>query len=380
MRILTLHAFYQVLGGEDVSHRTEVQHLRDRGHDVHDLTVENGALASLSTARRLRVTVSNPHSASAVNEAIAAHRPDVAYVNNVFPGLSSSVVRACRDAGIPTVRVLRNYRFACVSGNLFRDGEFCDACVGGSGLAGIRHACYRGSHATSAVATLARRADRIASANVRWIAISEYVKTQAMRAGLPAHSIGVRPNLTLPAAGASPTATDAPTVLYVGRDTVEKGLPLLLDAFARLREGLPAARLWVAGARRDDAPDGVTWLGQVPHGEVARLMASADVLAVPSVWPEPFGRVVIEALAAGTPVVAAASGGLAELAGPAVAMFVPPDAAALAAALRHTLEQDRTLTRALARERYAADFSPDVWYDRTMEAFAQARSAGPARS
>jgi len=378
VRILTLHAFYQVLGGEDVSHRTEVAHLRERGHDVEDLTVDNASLARLSTPARLRATVSNAAAGARVAEAIARFEPEVAYVNNLFPGWSGEAIAACTRAGVPVVRVLRNYRFACVSGNLFREGRFCDACVGHSGLPGIVHGCYRDSRATSAVATLARRADRAASDGIEWIAISEFVRAQAIRAGLPGERVSVRPNLTLPTADLpepSPATASSPaaTVLYVGRDSAEKGLPVAIDALRILRDGGSEATLEVAGAARDDAPDGVTFLGQVPHGEVSGLMARAAVLVVPSVWPEPFGRVVIEALAAGTPVVAAASGGLAELAGDGVDLVETGSAAALARGLERALAADRAAARVTARERYARDFAPEVWYSRTMEAVSRAR-------
>lgn len=379
-RILALHAFYQVPGGEDVSHRSEVAYLRERGHQVLDITADNAALGTLGTVARARATVSNPESARRVSAAIAEFRPDVAYANNLFPGLSGSVVRACRDAGVPVVRVLRNYRFTCVSGNLYRDGNYCDDCVGNAGVAGVVHGCYRGSRPTSAIATVARRADLAANRDTQWIAVSRYVRDHAVRAGLPADRVAVRSNLALPAAIDQPLpaqiAADAgaPRVLYVGRDSREKGLPLLLDAFAALRARVPEARLWVAGAERDEATDGVTWLGQLPHSAVGALMARADVLAVPSVWPEPFGRVVIEALAVGTPVVAVGSGGLAELAGPAVHTVSRADAPLLAASLLEAIEAPRERARTTALERFAADFSPDVWYRRTVEALERARA------
>lgn len=374
-RILALHAFYQVPGGEDQVHRTEVAHLRERGHEVLDVTVENAQLATLGTAGRLRATVSNPATAAMVAEHLREFRPDVAYVNNVFPGLSGSVIEACRAHGVPVVRVLHNYRFACVSANLFRDGKFCDSCVGNPGVAGIVHGCYRDSRAVSAVATLARRVDRKASAGAHVIAISRYVRDVAERAGMDAARITVRPNLTVPG-DASPADSDAApreVVVFAGRDTPEKGLPDLLTAFALLRERRPGALLQIVGpeAPRELTP-GIQWLGRLPHREVTALMAGAGAVAVPSVWPEPFGLVAVEALAAGTPVVAAASGGLAELEGDAVRLHTPGSPQSLADALDATLALPRADAAQSARARYATDFSPDTWYRLTIEAFAGA--------
>lgn len=393
-RILALHAFYQIPGGEDQVHRTEVDHLRERGHEVLDLTVENAALAQLGTASRLRATVSNPATGALVAQAIDRFHPDVAYVNNTFPGLSASALDACRRARVPLVRVLHNYRFTCVSANLRRDGEFCDACVGDVGertvsakigLPGILHGCYRDSRAISAVSTAARIADRRASRGAQVIAISGYVRDIAIRAGLDPVRITVRPNLTLPSpATPAPTGSEpntpaptAPTIVFAGRDTPEKGLPVLLDAFARLRKRRPDARLQVIGPEHDepgpgDALPGVEWLGRLPHDQVTARMAAASVVAVPSVWPEPFGLVAVEALAAGTPVVASASGGLAELGGAGVTLHAPGDAADLAARLDEALEGTRDDARIVARARYDADFSADTWYRITLRALGAA--------
>ncbi|MDN4472038.1 glycosyltransferase [Demequina zhanjiangensis] len=429
MKILTMHAFYQVLGGEDISHRTETAYLRERGHDVHDLTVHNADLGDLSTPARIRATLSNPRTGEAARQAIARFQPDVAYCNNLFPGLSSSVIAACNDAHIPVVRVLRNYRITCAAGSLYRDGQHCDSCVGSSPLPGIIHGCYRGSRPTTAIATLARQRDLHRNRDTHWIAISQYVRDIAIRAGLDADHITVRPNLSQPpapsaktdgagagrdaaqasgtgagaaqaggagaGAGAAqgsgtdavtarpggdhqpPTPTGgAPTILYVGRDTPEKGLPLLLDAFTTVRTHRPDAQLHIVGASRPhDTTPGVTWVGSVPHEQVAARMADATVLAVPSTWAEPFGRVVVEALAVGTPVVAAATGGLAELGGQSVDLFDPTSPAQLAERLLDALARPAAETAPLARARYDADFAPDRWYSITMDVLQRAAAS-----
>ena len=63
--------------------------------------------------------------------------------------------------------------------------------------------------------------------------------------------------------------------------------PFISGAISKTINMPREATLEVAGAARDDAPDGVAFLGQVPHGEISALMTRAAVLVVPSVWPEP---------------------------------------------------------------------------------------------
>jgi glycosyltransferase involved in cell wall biosynthesis len=140
------------------------------------------------------------------------------------------------------------------------------------------------------------------------------------------------------------------TVVFAGRLDHAKGIETLLDAWAALGLGPDEGRLVLAGearnhrspaaaeayvaSLRDRAPaDTCLWLGRRP--DVVPLYHAADVVALPSVFPEPFGRVLVEALACGRPAVGSAVGGIPEiLTGELAPGVVPPgDPAALAAAL-----------------------------------------------
>ena len=114
--------------------------------------------------------------------------------------------------------------------------------------------------------------------------------------------------------------TDHPTVLYVGRLRRYKGVDVLLEAFARVRARLPAARLAVLGdgphrpalerrARRLGLGDAIEFTGFVPPAEKVRRLQSAWVSALPSP-KEGWGLTVVESNACGTPVVASRSPGL----------------------------------------------------------------------
>jgi len=161
---------------------------------------------------------------------------------------------------------------------------------------------------------------------------------------------------TLEASHASPAAARPRRVLYAGRVVGAKGLGVLLRAMRVLD-----AELIVCGdghdvqrmralARRLGISDRVAFRGWLAPSELARELAGAAVVAVPSLWPEPFGLVGLEAFGAATPVVASDTGGIREwlddgVNGLAVA---PGDEQALAAALRRLLDD------AALRERLGA--------------------------
>jgi phosphatidylinositol alpha-mannosyltransferase len=123
-------------------------------------------------------------------------------------------------------------------------------------------------------------------------------------------------------------------ILFVGRDEPRKGLSALLDAFRRLR-GEPELVLVGPGGGRGER---VRALGRVSDEALRRELARADVLAAPSLGRESFGVVLVEAMAAGLPVVASDIEGYRDVLPDSAGRLVPPgDAAALAGALEELL-------------------------------------------
>lgn len=144
-------------------------------------------------------------------------------------------------------------------------------------------------------------------------------------------------------------------VFFVGRHEPRKGLGWLLSAFA----AVPGDRsLWVAGdgpetatlAARHQDPR-IEWLGRIADDEKLARLRAADVFCAPSLHGESFGVVLLEGMAAGTPVVAADIDGYRNVAtnGVDAALVTPGDVNALAAALRRALD-DHPWAAAVAAE------------------------------
>jgi glycosyltransferase involved in cell wall biosynthesis len=192
-----------------------------------------------------------------------------------------------------------------------------------------------------------------------FVAVSQYVRREWIAAGVRPEAIDVVPNGVDPAeypyGGAVERAAarrrlglppEAFVALYYGRVEPVKGIETLLGAWAEVRAVHPDAVLVIQGAcivhpdpagylarLRATAPPGVCWL---PEGrDVVTPLHAADVAVLPAHWAEPFGRVVIETMATGRPVLASRVGGIPEiLTGEFERLLVPPaDAGALAGAL-----------------------------------------------
>ncbi|MEA2717593.1 MAG: phosphatidyl-myo-inositol alpha-mannosyltransferase [Actinomycetota bacterium] len=184
-------------------------------------------------------------------------------------------------------------------------------------------------------------------------------------------------------AKATPWPTTGPTVLFMSRHESRKGLDVLLAAMARL----PAdARLWVASdgpetgrltaLTADD--DRVEWLGRIGDDERAARLRGADALCAPSLRGESFGMVLLEGMAAQTPVVASDIPGYRNVAGgggcgPAALMVPPGNATALAGALTRVLYEPSTAAHLVAAgEARANEFSMDHLAERYVDLYHRA--------
>ncbi|CAN5615050.1 glycosyltransferase family 4 protein [soil metagenome] len=178
-------------------------------------------------------------------------------------------------------------------------------------------------------------------------------------------------------AKATPWPTEGPTIFFLGRHEPRKGLTVLLDAMA----DLPAeVRLWVGGDGPDterlrsqvSGDERIEWLGRIDEDEKERRLRGADVFCAPSLRGESFGVVLLEGMAAGTPVVASDLPGYSNVARAGRdALLVPPgDVPALAGALRRVLtdiEPARSL--ALSGEERAAEFAMDRLAEHYLEIY-----------
>jgi len=176
---------------------------------------------------------------------------------------------------------------------------------------------------------------------------------------------------------ATPWPTTGPTIFFVGRHEPRKGLAVLLEALSWLPRDVT---VWVGG----DGPetetlmgqvatdDRVQWLGRLDDEQVARRLRGADVFCAPSLHGESFGVVLLEAMAAQTPIVASDLPGYRNVAraGHDALLVSPDDAKALALALTDVLERP-SLAESLvvSGEARAAEFSMDLLAERYLELY-----------
>jgi glycosyltransferase involved in cell wall biosynthesis len=385
MRILQLHTCYRQPGGEDAVVRAEQIALERAGHQVQQ-HIEENPVSPARAAVALAGSLWNPLSARRVVDAIDAARPDVAHVHNTWFASSPSVLSALRRRRIPVVMTVHNYRLICVNALFLRDGAPCEKCLDHGPWPAIRHRCYRGSRATSAVAAAGiavhRGLDTWSRLVDRFIVLSEFARGRLVRAGLPSHRLTRGSNFVEDPGPRATVPSKSRNVLFVGRLSPEKGVQVLLDAWRTAALG--ELRLDVIGdgpdrARLEEiASPGVAFLGRRPAAEVMSRLLQARALVIPSVWYEGQPVTALESLAAGTPLILSGIGGLPEILGGGDGGWITPVNRSDALARRlELLANDHAVDArsAHARQRYLDAFTPSAAVVRLEAVYADAQNS-----
>ncbi|MCV7229639.1 glycosyltransferase family 4 protein [Mycolicibacterium komossense] len=294
--------------------------------------------------------VPDPLVSRAIRHELSATRFDVIHAHN---WIVNSALGPARRAGVPVVVTLHDYSHFCATARLMEKGEQrchgpsaarCLACAA-SHFDPIKGPIVVAANTWSARQRRRRVARVVAVSAAVASAVDGHDKPVWLRgAGLDAEVI---PNFIpdeIVVDDIVPARPDAP-LLFAGDLTPDKGVPILLEAY-RLLDNPPP--LLLAGRPTPEVarmvPDGVQLLGTVPHHQALELFRSARAVIVPSVWSDPCPTVVLEAMAAGRPVVAAASGGIRDMVVDGVTgLLVPPgDIPALAHAINAILSNSQT--------------------------------------
>ncbi|MCF2128228.1 glycosyltransferase [Strepomyces sp. STD 3.1] len=387
MHVLVAHNRYASAqpSGENKVVDQEVALLRGAGHRVGLFERRSDEIAARSLPGKVAVPLLVPWNPAVRAEFAArlrAERPDVVHIHNVFPLLSPAVLAACADAGVPAVATLHNYTQVCPPGTLQRDGRPCTECVGAGPLPAVRHGCYRNSRLATVPLAVSMSVNRRRwwSGVERFFCISAAQRDVLVGAGMPAERLSVKHNF-VPEPGARRTGPGE-HLLFLGRLAEAKGVRLLMAAWDEIAAGGgvgvplviagagPLERevtAWAAG--RDD----VRYVGLYDPAQCREAVARSVAVVAPSTWLEAFGLVVVEAMAAGVPTVAAGHGAFVELVEDGVSGLLhrPGEPASLASCLRRITagaSRNREMGQA-ARRRYEQGFSPAVGLERLLEGY-----------
>lgn len=383
-KILVLHNRYQQAGGEDGVYGLEVELLRRNGHEVIEYREDNEGLGEHGALASGLAAIWSCETTAKLRRLLVRERPDLAHFHNTFARISPAAYYSCRQAGVPVVQTLHNFRIGCLNAFCMSEGKLCERCLPRLiPLAGIVKGCYRGSMLNSAGMAAITTTHKLLGTYQKqvdaYIALTEFARSVHIRAGVPADKTFVKPNFIDPQPE-SP-GDRQPYALFAGRLCTEKGILVLLEAWEKAGtsltlkiagDGPSAAQVAAAAAR---CPK-IEWMGPKSRPEVLELMHHAQFLVLPSLGYENFPLSLVEAFSAGLPCVVSGHGAMQEIVddGRTGLHFQTGNAGDLAAKMRWMATHPDQLRQMgyAARARYTARYTPQQNYQLLMEIYARA--------
>ena len=163
-KILIVHNYYQIPGGEDTVVANEKKLLEDHGHEVILYTRHNAELKTMSKIRKLALvftTIYNPRTVKDIKRIIKENSIDIVHVHNTLNLISPSVYYAARSCKVPVARTIHNFRLLCPGATFYRDGHICEDCVEHGLRCALKHSCYRGSRLQTLVCVISTKIHRM---------------------------------------------------------------------------------------------------------------------------------------------------------------------------------------------------------------------------
>lgn len=358
MRILLVNKFHYRKGGAETYYLTVGSELERMGHEVAYFSMRhpdnlpckwdkyfvtqreyNNVKNPLKAARDGVALIYSPEAKRNFQALCEEFRPDVVHLNNVHRQITLSILDApyLGENKVPVFYTVHDYVTVC-PGYLMLDGDgrVCDACLeDGRYRHCIERRCVKGSRAKSALAAMEASFNRAHKSNRRIdrvIAPSRFMRSKLIEGGWPEDKVVFLQNFADDAildraanAGADATDRENPYLLFFGRLSAEKGVDTLLRAFDAALPNLPQGmRLVVVG----DGPDAaefktlasslgcasrIEFAGYQTGGALQAYVERASLAIASSRWRENMPYSIVEAFAAGTPVVGTNIGGIPEL-------------------------------------------------------------------
>lgn len=384
MRVLNVHNYYILPGGEDTVFHNQTALLRSHGHEVIEYIESNKKIRSMSQAVVALQTIWSRSSYQKLKSFLVARNPDLVHFHNTFPLISPSAYYACQDAGIPVVQALDNQRLMCPAASFYRDGKLCLDCLGKTPpWPGVLHACYHNSRIHTTVVASMLTFHRLIGTWQRkidtFLCSTNFYRDLFIEAGLPASKIVVIPHFVWNDPQTNPGEKLGNYAVFVGRLDPEKGIQTLLEAWRHLDIPL---KIRGDGPLRETARqfvnqynmDHVEFIDRLEAPELSNLIRNARFLVMPSEgYYETFGLVIIEAYSKEVPVLASNIGVVPELVSDKQTglLFEAGNALDLSRKARwmwdHPTDVNRMGRNALTL--YERRFTPDQCYKSLMEVY-----------
>lgn len=318
-KVLIVHNYYQIPGGEDTVVENEKNLLLDNGHEVVMYTRHNDEIKRKGLINKLILPLESIFSLKTYNDIkkiIKSENIDIIHVHNTLPLISTSVYYVAKRYNIPIVQTVHNFRFLCPGATFTRDGHICEECLIKGLKCSIKNKCYRNSRIQTGVLAfnlwINRKIGTYKKVNA-YIALTEFNKKKLSKL-INFNKIYVKPNF-MKSISYENDSIDKKYFMYLGRIDELKGIKLLLDSWEEIDDkliivGKGPEENYLKEYIKNKKITNIEYLGFKNRKDVLNLLKESKALIVPSQCYEGFPMTIVESFSMGVPVIAGDIGNL----------------------------------------------------------------------
>lgn len=334
-RILIVHNYYQVPGGEDMVVKNEKKMLQDNGHEVTLYTRNNFELRGFSIFQKLCLPftiVFSLRTYKEIKKIIREKKIDIVHVHNTLSLISPSVYYAALACKVPVVQTIHNFRLLCPGATFYRTeaydfGHICEDCISKGLKCALKHKCYRDSMMDTLGSVINLKIHRFLGTyrKLNYICLTEFNKKKLLELNIKGKKrvdekkIFVKSNFVNVDRTVIPFHRRKNQFIFVGRLDKLKGINLLLEAWREIHSyeliicGTGPEEEWCRNYIEDNRMFNVKMMGLISNDEAMNMIAESKALILPTQWYEGFPMTIVESMACGTPVIGSDIGNVGNL-------------------------------------------------------------------
>lgn len=313
-RILMVHNFYQIGGGEHTVYKNEVEMLRENGHEVIEYTRSNDELKNSKLKLLLLpfITVWSFKTYFEVKKIIKKYKIDIVHCHNTFPLISPSVYYAAISENIPVVQTIHNFRFLCPCGVFYRDGKICEECVEReSFIPALKNKCYRNSRIQTLVVVMMLNIHRKLGTykKINYIFLTEFNKQKFKNLiDVNGKNIFIKPNFVKSSLVLKEENLKEKIFVFASRLEENKGIRFLIEQWEKLPKnyklhiyGNGPLERFVQEKKIDK--ENIKYYEYKSYEIIFEDLKNATAIIFPSLWHEGDLMTIVESFSIGCPVI-----------------------------------------------------------------------------
>lgn len=323
-RILMVHNFYQIGGGEHTVYKNEVEMLRENGHEVIEYTRSNDELKNSILKLLLLpfITIWSFKTYFEVKKIVKKYKIDIVHCHNTFPLISPSVYYAAMSENIPVVQTIHNFRFLCPCGVFYRNGKICEECVEKrSFIPSIKYRCYRNSKIQTLVVALMLSIHKKLGTykKINYIFLTEFNKQKFKNLiDINGKNVFIKPNFVKSSLVLKKENLKEKIFVFASRLEENKGIKFLIEQWEKLPENYKL-HIYGSGALEKFVQEkifnkkNIKYYGFKSHTMVFEDLKNAMAMIFPSLWYEGYPMIIAESFSIGCPVISTNIGNEADI-------------------------------------------------------------------